>query len=101
MAEIKSNVQSVTEAEKAFYGPLAEAQSLISLYQNLEDDSPYSCLARSVLERLCDCWDKLHSELLNHGYVRVEDRIDLASYENHVGGLGEHPPGSEAKLTPN
>lgn len=99
MAEIKSNVPSVVEAERVLNGPIGEAHCLISIYRDLQDEAAFASLATSTLQRICAAWDKLHYELLEHGYIPLSDRVEL--YTTHqVGGLGEHPPGSEAQLSP-
>jgi hypothetical protein len=99
MAEIKSNSPSVLEAERVLNGPISEAHCLISIYRDVEDYASFSSLAAFTLQRLCDAWDKLHYELVSHGYVPLE-RLNVETFGIQLGGLGEHPPGSEAQLSP-
>ena len=64
MAKVHSTVE---EAEKAMWGPTAEAQALIELYRTASCDSSVSTLAMSILERYVACWQALSSELMHHG----------------------------------
>ncbi|MGP3507020.1 hypothetical protein [Paracidovorax citrulli] len=58
MADQKSKL---SEAERAMHGVLAEAHCLLQLYPSLEDESPWSTLAHSVLHRLADALDVMEA----------------------------------------
>lgn len=69
MADVHSTVDG---AEKAMWGPTAEAQALIELSRVTGDDASVSVLAMSILERYVEAWEALSSELLKHGRPPLE-----------------------------
>lgn len=71
MAEIHSTVEA---AEKAMWGPTAEAQALLQLYRTASCDESIATLAISILERYVGAWGTLNTELLRHGYPSLADR---------------------------
>jgi hypothetical protein len=75
MADVKSIPEAVDAAEKEMWGDVAQAQSLVALYRDLNDGSPYACLASSVMERLCDSIEAYHGELLRHGVPPLSERL--------------------------
>lgn len=58
---------TVEEAEKAMWGPTAEAQALLELYRTASCDASVSILAMAILERYVEAWQALSSELMAHG----------------------------------
>jgi len=64
MADVHSTVEA---AEKAMWGPTAEAQALIELYRTATCDASVSTLAISILERYVDHWEAFSLELMRHG----------------------------------
>lgn len=64
MADVHSTVE---EAEKAMWGPTAEAQALLELYRTASCDASVSILAVGILERYVESWQALSSELMTHG----------------------------------
>lgn len=66
-ADVIANESPVEIAWRQIYGPVAEAQSLIGLYRTCEDNESWACLARGVLERLCDAIEAVNDAERVHG----------------------------------
>jgi hypothetical protein len=81
MAENKSSRAIVAEAERALFGPIAEAQSLLELYKGSPDPEAWCCLASSTLERLLEHFDNYHHLLLKHGRPKVSSRPIFPKHE--------------------
>lgn len=64
MASVHSTVE---EAEKAMWGPTAEAQALLELCRTASCDASVSTLAVGILERYVETWQTLSSALYAHG----------------------------------
>jgi len=64
VADVHSTVE---EAQRAMWGPTAEAQALIELYRTASCDASVSTLAMAILERYVDTWQALSSALYAHG----------------------------------
>lgn len=71
MVDANSEPSPVADAEAAVFGPIADAQALLTLYKNTSfderTDSAFACLAMSVIERFTAAFDLYHVELLRHG----------------------------------
>lgn len=72
MATEKSISPELVEAQRKFHGPIAEALSLLVVYnQNIDSDS-YACLANGVLERITESWDQLEHLMHKCGVLPFE-----------------------------
>lgn len=89
MAKVHSTVEA---AEKAMWGPSAEAASLIALSRTASDDASVACLATSILERYLAAWDALSTELRRHGYPALLPRAKR--------GIGGVAPDAEPQREP-
>lgn len=75
MAEIESTYASVFEAERKVYGPISEAQSLLSMYSQCSDDTSAAILATAILERFIDAFEDYQTELRTHGHPGSAERV--------------------------
>lgn len=64
MADVNSTVEA---AERAMWGPTAEAQALIELYRTASCGASVATLAVGILERYVAAWDTFSIELARHG----------------------------------
>lgn len=75
MVDSYSVPPTVAEAERQLYGPLAEAHALIEIYRRADGvDESVVCLAIATLQRIVDCFDTYHTEMLRHGRPSLPDR---------------------------
>lgn len=58
---------TVEAAEKAMWGPTAEAQALLELFRTASCDASVATLAAGILERYVDAWQVLSTALMRHG----------------------------------
>jgi len=72
MATEKSISPELVEAERMFHGPIAEAHSLITLYERDPDPEAFACLAKGVLERITERWDQLEHLMHKCGVLPFE-----------------------------
>lgn len=68
-------VDAVMAAQRAVYGPVAEAQSLIELFETVEGVAQFeafACLSRGVMERFVEAFGEYEHQLAKHGRPSVD-----------------------------
>lgn len=70
----------VDEAWKNLFGPLAEVQSLISMYGTVPDHCMVSwgCLAEGAMSRLVDCIEAVETMQSRYGRKTLDQRMGLS-----------------------
>lgn len=69
------NLDPVEAAQRAVYGPVAEAQSLLELFETVDgvaQSEAFACLARGVMERFVEAFGEYEHQLAKHGRPSVD-----------------------------
>lgn len=68
-------MDAVMAAQRAVYGPVAEAQSLLELFETVDgvaQSEAFACLARGVMDRFVEAFGEYEHQLAKHGRLSTD-----------------------------